>query len=353
MPIQSIEELRSHLRLAIKVELSTIPPYLFAMYSIVDQASDAAKLIRSVATEEMLHAALVANVLVAVGGEPRFYDEEAVPSYPCPLPHHIPELLLDLAPCSPALIRETFLVIEQPAAHEAPSEPDQFETLGQFYHAIEEGLAALDADQQLFAHPAVDRQLGPSHYAPVKFDADDSGGLLVIDSLTTALEALEIVVHQGEGLADERWADPGHQELTHYYKFLSLADGTTPIGDIYQAISNPTLGDLPSGVEPVARLFNATYSYLLLLMDKAYQPMPADERDPVVGLMYGAMEALMRPLARHLFCLDTERGPAGPTFEFHAFADPATASEELRELGQEVVALHPDLAPVVAQLARF
>ena len=49
-----VTELREHLQMAIGVELSTVPPYLYAMYSIVDQTSDAALLIRSVVAEEML-----------------------------------------------------------------------------------------------------------------------------------------------------------------------------------------------------------------------------------------------------------------------------------------------------------
>lgn len=56
MPIDTVDDLREHLLVAIEVELSTIPPYLYAMYSIEDQSSEAALLIRSVVVEEMLHA---------------------------------------------------------------------------------------------------------------------------------------------------------------------------------------------------------------------------------------------------------------------------------------------------------
>ena len=353
MPIDTIDELREHLRLAIKVEMTTIPPYLYAMYSIVDPASDAAKLIRSVATEEMLHAALIANLLIAVGGDPVFYDGEMVPSYPGALPHHVPELMLDLAPCSTKVIQEAFLVIEQPGEHEAPAEPDMYETLGQFYHALEEALVELDGRGGLFDNPSTDRQLDPSDYAPVKFDAADSGGLVVIDDLQTALEAIEIVVHQGEGLSDDKWADPDHQELTHFAKFTQLAEGEVAIGEVYPAVTNPSEATLPASVQPVARLFSAVYSYLLLIMDRAYEPQPPDRREAVIGTMYGAMEALMRPLAKYLFGLDTPDGRAGPTFEFYEFADRASAADELRELGAAVLDEHPDLAGVVDMLARL
>ena len=60
MPIDTVDDLRDHLQLAIQVEVATIPPYLYALYSIEDPATTSAKYLRSVATEEMLHAILMA-----------------------------------------------------------------------------------------------------------------------------------------------------------------------------------------------------------------------------------------------------------------------------------------------------
>jgi Mn-containing catalase len=47
------------------VELSTIPPYLCALYSVIDRSTAAAKAVRDVAVEERLHMALVANLMNA------------------------------------------------------------------------------------------------------------------------------------------------------------------------------------------------------------------------------------------------------------------------------------------------
>jgi hypothetical protein len=55
VPITTTQELQVHLQLAIEVELTTVPPYLLAAWSIEDQASPAAVLLRSIVTEEMLH----------------------------------------------------------------------------------------------------------------------------------------------------------------------------------------------------------------------------------------------------------------------------------------------------------
>lgn len=82
MAIETPRQLQAHLQSAIEVELSTIPPYLYAMYSMTDATSKSYKLIQSVVVEEMLHLALAANVLIAVGGTPRFYDEDVLPPIP-------------------------------------------------------------------------------------------------------------------------------------------------------------------------------------------------------------------------------------------------------------------------------
>src|ERR1700730_14982726 len=70
------------LQTALELELATIPPYLIALLSIkLPSNREPAELIRSVMVEEMLHLALVANVINALGGEPRL-NKKAIPHYP-------------------------------------------------------------------------------------------------------------------------------------------------------------------------------------------------------------------------------------------------------------------------------
>ena len=53
-----------------QIELYTIPPYLCALYSIKDGTNrEARDVIQTVVMEEMLHMALVANLLIAVDGQ--------------------------------------------------------------------------------------------------------------------------------------------------------------------------------------------------------------------------------------------------------------------------------------------
>lgn len=339
MPINTVEDLREHLLLAVEVELSTIPPYLYAMYSIEDRNSDASLLIRSVVVEEMLHASLVSNLLLAVGGEPDFRSTSVVPTYPGPLRHHEPELMLHLAPCSVELVRDVMMVIERPEQPGAEPEYDYYETLGQFYLAVELALRRLDAEAGLFDHPQLERQMSdPTYYMPVAFDAEDSGGLLGITDLESAIEAVEIVIHQGEGLTDGRWADPEHKELTHYYKFLSIADGTNPIGSVYPAPVDPKTRDFPEPLQPVSNLFNALYRYAYFTLDDLFAPV--EDKTELIGRLYRIMGGMMGPIGRYLM----QQPEAGPTFEVY---DLGTDPEQtLRSLAGAVRARHPDLSEV-------
>lgn len=69
--IATLDDLRRHLQWAIEVEHSTLPPYLTALYSLdPERNADAVQLISGVFVEEMIHLALAANLLNAVGGRP-------------------------------------------------------------------------------------------------------------------------------------------------------------------------------------------------------------------------------------------------------------------------------------------
>ncbi len=345
MPIDTPQDLREHIELAIKVELSTIPPYLFAMYSIEEQASEAALLIRSIVAEEMLHAALAANLLLAVGGRPGFDTTALIPTYPDFLPHHIPPLEVGLVPASPEAIRDVFMRIEQPEVHGAPAEPDLFESLGQFYHALEIGIDELSDRRDLFADPQTDCQLSdPSFYAPVAFDAEDSGGLMLIDGPESARAAIEVIVHQGEGLSTERWADPAHQELTHYFKLLQISDGTSPLGAVRPLKSNPRTAEFPNRLQPVSDLFNASYRYLFFILAELFGPL--HHKGEAVGSMYQLMAQVMSELA--LFLVEQPIGNgevAGPTFEVFEF-ESQDREGELVMMAAAAAGAFPELAEV-------
>ena len=157
----NIEQLRVHLMAALELELLTIPPYLTALYSLGGKSETAEEIIRSVVMEEMLHLALAANVLNAVGGKPELTTGGYVPRYPAKIPFHEPETFqVSLLPFGQEALT-TFLAIENPnhsgveppPASAGAAVPRVFElaaengykTIGEFYGAIEEAIQALDA----------------------------------------------------------------------------------------------------------------------------------------------------------------------------------------------------------------
>jgi hypothetical protein len=211
------------------------------------------------------------------------------------------------------------------------------------------------ADQvDLFADPQVDRQFhDASGYVTVKYDDEKSGGLIVIDSLETALAATEVAIHQGEGVQHARFADPDHRELTHYSKFLSLVDGSVDIGTVVPLVKNPSVSAMPPDVAQIAELCNALYSYLFVIIDRLLAPDRRD-RHELVGLLYGVMVGLLAPVSRYLTTKPADNGEFwGPPFEYYDFSEPDSAEDELRRLGEPLANEHPLIASALRHLGRL
>ncbi len=200
-----------------------------------------------------------------------------------------------------------------------------------------------------FADHQSSRQLSDADfYSAVQFDEDDSGGLMLISDAASAHAALEIIIHQGEGLSDEKWADESHQELTHYHKFALLADGAMSIGEVWPVTTNPRTEDFPAEIQLVSNLFNALFGALLLTMEEMYAS-DADQAS-LVSRLYGLMSTAMTPVARYLTSLPISSAQnASPTFEIYSFLGDHRA--EVVGLAERTAELHPALADVAADLA--
>ncbi len=121
-PITTLESLREHLQWAIELEHATLPPYLCALYSLDPQRNpDAVQAVSGVFVEEMLHLALAANLLNAVGGQPVLDAPHMLPVHPRALPHGDHSMQLALLPFGPDAL-EVFLRLEQPALPDAGPE---------------------------------------------------------------------------------------------------------------------------------------------------------------------------------------------------------------------------------------
>lgn len=332
--IDTLADLRQHLQCAIELEHTTIPPYLCALYSLDPERNRAAvEVLTSVLVEEMLHLALAANLLNAVGGEPVIDHPRLLAPYPRCLPHAVRSLEVSLLPFGREAL-DLFLRIEQPAPLDAPSEDEGYETIGQFYAAIESGLRALvdrHGEAVVFGgDPA--RQLTDAHLP------DGSGRIFAVTDLETAVAALREIVEQGEG-ADhtEVWdgtADmfhPERQQVAHHYRFRELAEGRRyapgdvpgrppsgePIAVDWDAVHpmQPNPGDPPDDDGEVARAqlrFDDTYSSLLGHLHRTFAGEPVR-----IERALGAMFAL-RAHALELLGLPSGDGAttAGPTFHW-------------------------------------
>jgi hypothetical protein len=333
MTISNINELRDHLQTAVEIEWSTIPPYLCARWSINEDPRNAiaARFIDDVVMEEMLHLTLVCNLLNAVGGEPALIPPKTrPPSYPAYLPHSDDAFLIDLAPFSRDAL-ETFRLIERPAPAGAPPEDDNYETIAQFYEAVMAGLDRLAGREDIFTGKA-ERQVDASYYY------GGGGEAIPIRDRTSAIEALEVIVFEGEGINESIW-DGDHEllgegrELAHYFRFDELYRGrryhgkdtpqTGPTGDpllidystVLPMKPNPKAEDYPhdSELRAMTEECNLTYSKLLRQLHAAFNGSPGQLVESVQTMMtlrYQAIALMRVPLGNGQ--------TAGPAFEYRA-----------------------------------
>jgi len=218
---RNLEWLKQALAMAIEVELSTLPPYLCAWWSIIDSNTEAANIIKSIILEEMLHMGLACNMLTAIGGTPKI----TIPKYPGHLPGNIhPKLTVYLSGLTKDYLENIFLKIEKPiepieirekqplrfalfVAEEVPVQT--YPTIGAFYDEI------FKTFHDLSPQINITNQLVADHI-----------NLYKIQTLDDVEKAITEIKQQGEGTASTPKTDPKFgQELSHYYKFSEILHG--------------------------------------------------------------------------------------------------------------------------------
>jgi hypothetical protein len=338
--LRTVKDLQEHLEKAMKIEHSTIPPYLCAYYSIENSLTASAQSIRGIAIEEMLHLSLAGNLLNAVGGKPNFNDPTFIPKYPSPmLDHADPPIIIHLGPASVATIRETFLAIEQPETAGDVPEDDNYNTLGQFYEAISRGIDDLVAElgeKEVFrGNPA--RQLGGGYTGGY---AATGGRLYPVTDVRSARRAIDEIVSQGEG-AGATETDPDG-ELAHYWRFNQIVNGTNPLGKVYPMRMDPRTDDLPPGpLRELSQLFDDVYGLLLRSMTRFFNMDSGPERTLLVATVAPLMYGVLRTIAVILMetHIPDREQTAGPSFQFSITPQPEVVArcEKLR-------AVYPRLA---------
>lgn len=311
----TIDEAIDNLQIAIGVEFGTLPPYLYAMFSIPPGENVAsAALIKSVLMQEMIHMCLACNILSALGGTP----DITPPAYPGPLPGNIgPDgkvLTVSLLPFSEAAMEQAmnierpekkpdFPIVEFTAVEAAP----QAVTIGQFYEALDALLATLDPNDWV-GGPQIDG----SQFFP--------GQLFPVNSYNDAHRAISIIVSEGEGASDDPLDFTA--ELAHYYRFGEVYYGKVlnrVPGDpgyqwgpetidrdwnqVYPAIPDPQTHDFsqdPPAAQAAQQACNIAYSQMVDALRLAMTGH-ADQLGVAVRAMFdlrmAAKAALLVPLA--------------------------------------------------------
>jgi hypothetical protein len=274
---RDINWLKNSLEAAIELELSTLPPYLCGMWSIIDRNHQARRLIRTIVLQEMLHMALACNMLTAIGGTPAITEGFRSIIYPGPLPGGVrPGLTVYLSGLSKQYLRNVFLPIEYPEngpVHFDSALADTYQTIGNFYDAV------LETFQRVKPQLTAAKQL---------VNNDPVVGLFLINTLDDVRRAITEIKQQGEG-TDKSPLVPGSMtgELAHYYKFAEIlfehkfveVDGKWDyIGDEIPFPSTYPVATIPRGgyfnaPEPVAthlRNFNQMFATMLGKLQSAW-----------------------------------------------------------------------------------
>ena len=369
---KTIKDLQKDLQTALDLELSTIPPYLSALYSIKEGTNrEAVEIIRSVVVEEMLHMIMVSNLLNAVGGQPKV--GQWTPDYPSHLPGNVmPQLVVPLDPLSKNTIR-TFEKIEHPEGglqfikQEEEKQkirkqhknklPKKYSGIGEFYAAIQKTMNRLEKEAQAKGETIftanVNQVSNDQYYGA-------GGAIITVANLSDANQLIEEIVGQGEGTLGTIFAEdydpandkliifgPDVEEYAHYFRFKEIRherfyaindsahrdsrNRGLPTGprfkvewdQVYNFRPNPKLAHYKksSPVYQKTLEFNQTYQALLDNIHKACNGAP-DELIKGITLMYDlkykAVELMKTPLSKKDLVKgqEFEEGQtAGPSFE--------------------------------------
>jgi hypothetical protein len=338
---------------AAELEHGIMCQYLFAAFSLKQRADEGLtpeeleavtrwrRAIAHVASEEMLHLALVQNVLSAIGAAPHLTR----PNLPAPARHYPAGVNLTLVLFGERALQH-FMFLERPEGmalegakgidapvHEAVQlmadddivpQPQDFATICHLYRSIEQGLARLAekfGERHLFVGPPR-AQATSAHFRWPE--------LVAVADLASAQLALDTILEQGEGAR-------GHWEAAHFGQFVEILEqyrgmvaGNPAFDPVRPAMfatvrrgerddSIPLIGDRVTA--RCSDLFNVGYEILLQILERYFAH--TEETDAQLGTLANAAVTLMAGVLRPLGDLITTLpvGPehpgrnAGPSFE--------------------------------------
>ena len=337
--VENRKELTYLLSVGAELEHALMCQYLYAAFSLksaADGLTDAQAqrverwrtVILKIAGEEMLHWAVVQNLLSAVGSAP-FVSRPHLPHQAQGYP---PGVQLSLLPFGERALQH-FIYLERPEGVEsvdgegfepigAALEPmradeivprgQEFATVGHLYRSCARGLAHLAeklGEDRLFIGPAFHQAEESSFGWPT---------LGAITNVAQAEAALARIVEQGEGATGD-WAD------AHYGRFLAVRDDYlaaltedpdfAPVHPVVSAGMRAVEGIEPAvyitdpATGACSDLFNAVYELLLQMIARyfAFGHETPEERAVLAGSAVDLMFRAIKPLGLLLAGL-----PVGP-----------------------------------------
>ena len=327
---------------AAELEHLVMLQYLFAAFSLKQSVEEgltpdalaAVQRWRStlleISHQEMLHLALVQNLLTAVGAAPRL----ARPNFPMPAYAYPAGVRIELVPFGEAALRH-FAFLERPEGMDVedaegfeaiaqavalPRDEDdeivphlqEFDTIGQLYRSIQAGLEHLAerlGPERLFVGPP-DAQASEEHFRWPE--------LVAVTDLASAQRAIDTIVEQGEGARGE-WRDAHFGRLLGIldeYLELKRADPDfeparpvvaanvrpQPTGVVVPLITDP-------GTTRAMDLLNVAYEVLLQLLSRyfAHTDESPEQLEVLADVSVGLMYAVIKPLGTVVTTL-----PVGP-----------------------------------------
>ncbi len=374
---------------AAEIEHGLMCCYLYAAFSLRRGAADGLqgpeieaverwrKAIVGVAVEEMLHLALVSNMLAAVGSPPHFERQ----NFPVAPGYHPAGVVVSLAPFDRATL-DHFIFLERPEGLDLPdgagfeppvhyardmrgaarlvSSAQDYLTVGHLYRGIRQGF------EDLTARMGSPRLFVGEPAAQVDATMLELPGFRAVTDLASASAAIDTIVEQGEG-------SPAHHERSHYQRFLSIRDELEALSkrrpDFSPALPvarNPVMRPPPDprnkvhiavpASSAVVDVGNAIYALALRCLSLAFGESDdtVAERSALLDVSIGLM-GLLSPVASllcHLPASEAHPGVnAGLTFTMQrstvGFAQPRVAWPILVERCQEIAARCASLGETV------
>ncbi|HEY0933968.1 MAG TPA: ferritin-like domain-containing protein [Trebonia sp.] len=327
---------------AAELEHGIMAQYLFAAFSLKQSAAEGLteaeaaavqrwrRQISHIAAQEMLHLALVQNLLSAVGAAPHL----SRPNFPQPASHYPAGVHLTLLPFGEQALRH-FMFLERPEGMDlqdaegaaafsraAPLGPaagivprgQDFATVGHLYRSIEAGIAHLAdkyGEEWLFVGPPR-AQAAARHFQWPE--------LVAVTDVASAQRAIDEILDQGEG-------PRGAWQNAHFGQFVAILDEFEQLREANRAFdpARPVIAanvrpserdpDCLLVADPAARqvmdLFNVCYEILLLALQRFFAH--TEETDAELAALADVTVALMVRVISPLGDLITTL-PAGPDY---------------------------------------